>query len=450
MGKLLCALNFLCGVTLCHAQASITSYNLDFSFDFAARKVFCKATISITKADTVNLLLYRLLTIRSVRDNSGAPVTFSQNVKAFEDWDQFQVNSIQILPGEATQLTIEYDGYLAGYTETGMLYTKDRIDPSFTILRMDCFAYPVVGMTNWEKNNNVPETYFNYTVSTTVPDSLTVVNGGKLVDKKTDNGNTTYTYTNVQPAWRIDVVVAKYETHSDKDFILHYFPEDSARVKTTVGFVKKAFATYGAWFGKHSEQQYTIIEIPDQWGSQADVTSILQEASAIKDEKHLYELYHEISHTWNVTPLDSRPGRLESEGLATFLQYLTMEKLNNIPGALDAGAERQLQRVKRQFDKDPKAATVPIAEYGAHQLTDLSYSKGMLFFYMLYKIMGEERMMSHIAGFYKNFPKGATLKDFTQSLGSNKKLIDDWIWTDKSSELIRNCKNVGCLLEKRP
>jgi hypothetical protein len=202
--------------------------------------------------------------------------------------------------------------------------------------------------------------------------------------------------------------------------------------------------------GKKSEEQYTIVEIPDQWGSQTDVTSILQEASAIKDEKHMYELYHEISHTWNVVPLDPNPSRVESEGLAVFLQYLLMEKLQGNSDALDAGAEKAFQKLKKQFEKNPGASEIPIAEYGAHQLTDLSYNKGMLFFYILYYKVGEKKLMKVIADHNAKHKSGSTLQDFSNSLVANlpgvKYIVDDWLWTNRSSGKINKSSNAKELL----
>src|ERR1035437_7898085 len=95
-----------------------------------------------------------------------------------------------------------------------MEYVKNNINPLFTILRMDSYAYPVQGVPSWEKNRAEEHSNFDYTVSVTVPDSLIVINGGKLLSKKIAKGNGEYIYENLKPASRMDVTIAKYSTLS--------------------------------------------------------------------------------------------------------------------------------------------------------------------------------------------------------------------------------------------
>lgn len=441
MGKL-AALLLLATTLSCLAQPKITYYDLKYSFDFNEKKLFGTAAIKVDvqAKDTLHLLLYRLIKVKSITDAEGKAIPFTQTVKAFDDWEQFQVNSIQVTPPTSLKtMVIEYEGYMKGYTETGMLYTKDQVDTTFTLLRPDCFAYPEAGVANWDKYSNQETNYFDYKISVTVPNNLKVINGGTLVSATKEKDLTTYVYTNRKPAWRIDIAIGKYRSFEDKDFIIHYFPEDSSQIKSVAENVKKAYGLYEKWFGEKNKVRYAIIEIPDQWGSQTDVTSILQEASAIKDGKQMYELYHEISHIWNLTPLDHSPSRLESEGLAVFLQSLVTEKLHNTPGALDRAAERNTQRLMKAFEKDPKKGTIPISEYGPNQLTDLSYTKGMLFFYALYQKMGEEKFMRAIRDYYTRYrSKGATLKEFStsmaKSLPGTGPMIENWLFSNKPLE----------------
>ena len=323
-----------------------------------------------------------------------------------------------------------------------MEYVKDNINPNFTILRMDSYAYPVAGVPSWEKNNAAGLANFNYTVSVTVPDSLTVINGGKLISKKISNGTAEYIYENIKTAWRIDIAIAKYSSISNNGFTVHYFPEDSSGAKIISAAVLKSYALYSEWFGKIDFSGYSIIEIPDNWGSQTDVSCIIQTAAAFKNKSHLFELYHELSHLWNISSKDENPCRLESEGLAMFLQYLATEKFENKSGLLDSAAAVIFTKLKKRFESDSSASNTPIIDYGKKHITELSYTKGMLFFYLLYKTAGETDFMKAIRNYYLQYRSaGSSTVDFSNYLVKelkNKKidlLVKDWILTNTSSNL---------------
>jgi hypothetical protein len=451
---------FMWNISLCNPV--IQKYDLKFSFDFAAQKLFCKAVLSlnnINQNDTLDLLLYRLLHVKSVKDDLGNEIGFNQNVISFSDWEALQVNYLTVFTGEikllkkTQNIIVEYEGPLLGYAETGMSYLKDNIDPAFTILRMDCFAYPVQGTPSWEKNRAAGLSYFDYTIFVSVPDSLSVVNGGQLISKNIKNGLVEFIYKNIKPAWRIDIAIGRYSVLSGNGISIYYLPGDSIGAKNVSESVKFTYSLFNNWFGHVPFNGYSIIEIPDDFGSQTDVTCILQTASAFKDKNKLYELYHEISHIWNVTSLEKYPCRLESEGLAMFLQYYVSDIIANKTGGLDSAAAKIFTNLKGKFKNDSVASNTPIKDFGRKNLTDLSYSKGMLFFYLLYKNVGANVFMTTIKNYYSDYRKtGATIDDFssylTAALKSKKieKLIHDWILTNKSSQYILNSKSLEYLI----
>jgi hypothetical protein len=207
--------------------------------------------------------------------------------------------------------------------------------------------------------------------------------------------------------------------------------------------MKKTLVLYTNWFGPADNfQGFAIIEIPEGYGSQTDVTSILQTADAFQKQDNLTALYHEIAHIWNVRDNDPLPDRLESEGLAMFLQYLAQESLDNKQDALKKGYERLSDRFRQQCKHNPKCKDVPIIEYGNEDMTDLSYTKGMLFFYLLYRIIGEKDFLDASGTFYQKYKKkGATTEEFLNHVKqrTNKKLdrlYQEWIYGTESSQLI--------------
>ena len=191
-----------------------TRYELDVRVDYKAKKVFgnCRLTVhnpTDKPISDIPLLLYRLLKVTAITDERGRSIPFQQEVLSFEDWEQLQVSYTEVLlpnpiaAGQSKTIGIVYEGYLFGYSNDGWMYVKDHISKDFTFMRMDGFGYPVVGYPSDKANRRSGLQSYDYILSVTIPEDLVVANGGKLTGKSTIEGKTTYTYTNLKPAWRM-------------------------------------------------------------------------------------------------------------------------------------------------------------------------------------------------------------------------------------------------------
>lgn len=429
-----------------------TDYKLSLNVDYDNKKLIgdCQLTIfnpSGHPIQTIPLLVYRLMKVKTIKDENKKNIPFTQRVLSFEDWEVLQVNYIEVSLEEPIaekaekKITIEYEGYLLGYTETGMLYVKDRIDPEFTIIRPDCRAYPMIGVPSWRVNRIAGLPKFDYLINVTVPDSLVVANGGRLLDKRAIAGSVTYIYQSVKPAWRIDIAIAKYHILEDEKNKVFYFVEDSVRASKIMEAIKNNLNLYTDWFGPlHDYKGFTFIEILDGWGSQSSETTIIQTAAAFKDDKKLHELYHEISHQWNVTSNDTFPPRLE-EGLATFLEYLSVEKLEQRK-IIARVTDSFCNRLREQLQKNPQYTKIPLIDFGKEGVTDLSYSVGMLVFHVLYKLVGEHEFSKIIGSFYqKYYETGAMTDEFVNHAKQISSInltnfFEEWVYTAKYTEYI--------------
>jgi len=438
-------------------QVRVIRYDLDYKPDFESNRLSGIAKLTIDgQGDTLNLLLYRLLKVTSVTDALGNSINFSQSIVSFKDFEELQVNHIQIPIINHSQtnsiLNINFQGTILGYTETGMSYVKDHISPKLTLIRMDAFAYPVQALPSLQELRLTGMQYFDYALSVTVPDSLKAVTLGKLIKVETEANYKKYYYQSIMPSWRIDIAIGKYRTLQKKRFCIHYFQEDSVGAQSVLSSIERASELYNRWFGEKDLTDFSIIEIEDGCGSQTDKCGIIQTAAAFKKSEYLEELYHEVSHLWNVPHTDKAPCRLESEGLAMFLQFLVKEKIENKDNYLEEKAQSTLKKVKKQIAKSKKNSDIPIIEYGEKNMTDFSYTKGMLFFYVFYHTVGEKAFFDAIKGYYKTYENsGSTTKEFSEYLRSRfkntnvDKLVDDWIFTNQSTTYIVNCENVAGL-----
>jgi hypothetical protein len=443
------------------------SYALKIEVDYDQEKIFSECALTIQNpeeqpVDTVPLILYRLMDVTSVKDADGKDLAFSQDIVKFSDWEQLQVNYIRVnlspplAQGEKKILVIRYAGHLLGYSEV-MRYVKDRIDREYTVLREDCLTYPEIGIPSWKSNRGKVLQRFDFTALITVPASLMVANGGELTAKTESDGTATYTYRSLEPSWRMDFAVADYEILKDEPekIRIFTFPKHKEGAQKLLESLLKAKELYTGWFGPLKVfSGLTVIEVPKGYGSQMDVTTILQEEPAFETTESHYGFYHELSHLWSVKSRDKLPPRFESEGLAMFLQHLVQEKLEGKSNAAEKAVNAMRDRLRKNFAQHPEWTDVAMIDYGKENITDLSYRKGQIFFYVLYELMGEKPFLEAMGSFYqKYYETGATAQefvDFVKNLSSINldKLFEEWVFGAESSKLIVSRMSIIDIIER--
>jgi len=437
---------------------SPTHYDVRFEVDYDAEVFRGTARLELRNPSTesvreASLLLYRLLRVKSVRDDRGREPAFRQAVVAFEDFGQLQVNQVLVTlpeplaPGGRTAIELRYEGPLLGYAETGMRYIQDRVDSAFTILRADAYAYPEPGYPSSRVNRSAPQPEFSYSARITVPNGLTVANGGRLEGTDTAGKVVTFRYASRRPSWRMDFAIAKYTGISSGAVRVFHLPGDSLGAAGVARAAGVALDLFKRWFGPLRESAaLTFIEIPDGWGSQSDVTTIIQSAAAFKDPEQHREVYHEISHLWNVPPTD-RPSPRWNEGQASFLEYLVTQEVTGKP-LVDARASQLVDWLRGELPKREAWRTVPLVDYGRTGMTDLSYSVGALYFDLLYRLAGREAFNRIIGGFYAGFgTSGGSTKDLADVVRKTagmdlSALNNDWLFTTAWADRVARSANI--------
>jgi hypothetical protein len=436
---------------------SPTRYELDLDLDYESELLRASVTLEIENPATeavrhVSLLLYRLMHVRTVRDAAGRKLDFKQEVVAFSDFRKLQINQVLVTldrplaPRERTAIRLEYDGYLLGYAETGMSYIQDRIDPDFTILRDDSFAFPRPGYPSVTSLRTAARWLFTYSARIAVPKGLVVANGGHLERTLEQGGKTTYVFASIKPSGRMDFAIARYQFLLAGPTRVYYLPGDDVGAAAVGQASEDAARVLGRWFGPLRERAaLTFIEIPDGWGSQTDARTIIQSAGAFRDPKRLHEVYHEVSHLWNVESTDTPPPRLE-EGLASFLEFLVTEEVTG-EAVVDARANKVIEWLRAELPKHPEWRRVPLVDYGRADLTDVSYSVGALFFDLLYRIAGRDAFNKTIAAYLAHFgATGGGTNDLAREAQATASvdlsdLLHDWLytpdWTGRIAQPIR-------------
>lgn len=437
---------------------------LDLSVDYDQQRLAGTMRMELenlaaAEASRVSFLLNRLMEASQVRDAAGAAVPYTQDVLRFSDDPMRQVMQVvvnlprPIPPHGRTTLQIDYAGNLTGYTEIGWLYVKDHIDTTFTILRSDALAFPTIGGLSDAANRKAPNVDFTYDASIRVPSRYLVATGGTLTRTPHPDGTTTWRYVSGGLSPFLNVSIAPFDTLVGGGVRLFHFREDSVGARRLLAGAQRALDTLARWYGPlHSEPRVTITEIPNGWGSQADlVGGIIQSAAAFRNAEQMGELYHELSHLWNVKDTDS-PSPRWNEGLASFLQGLLQERVDGWTGR-KATDEWVLGRLRRRVAGDSLLGAVPFIDYGKRGMTDESYWVGHAMFGALYELLGEQQFNRVVGGYYQRYADGGTtqqLVTFAKRTASRDltPFFDDWLFSTRWTGLMANSASTGALAER--
>lgn len=189
------------------------------------------------------------------------------------------------------------------------------------------------------------------------------------------------------------------------------------------------------------------MEIPENYGSQASLyAGIIQTADAFKSRGELRQVYHELSHLWNV-PDQERPSPRWNEGLASFLQWRLAGELDgwdNWTAQVDRVSGMLLQRCA----PPAPCSSIPLAGYGAAGQTDRSYQVGMLMFLALYRTMGAERFDRAYRQFFQQYRTSradtrALVAAFTAEDPRVQTIFNDWLNTTRWYDRLARGEKIG-------
>jgi hypothetical protein len=475
----LCSL-FLAMPKLAEAQAiglDIATYDLSIRLDLEQRGPSAplntlSATAVITFTNTnespvtrVPVILYRLLQVDEVRNDRTELLKFTQRLGRLDGWEQYQANVVTIdldrplLAGSQTTIEIDYTGQVVGVRESGMLYVQDSLNPDFTIIRAESSIYPHLAdptresiLYRFGRGGDV----FDQIISVTVPDDIVVASGLVLSDKQTKDGFATWQYRSRDPNTQIILPVAQYEVIESVAAQVYFFPGDregAQRVAEGIGDARKMFEE---WFGPlRQDLSFAVVEIPAWYGSQALRPTVILDATAFRDARAMPQLYHEISHFWNVRDPSPTPCRWD-EGLAMYLQEVVQGELDGNSENLAATWNDGLQRLKRELEEHPEYRDVPLIRAGERNLTSvLSYRAGQLMFALLEHRLGRPQLLEVLGAFYQGYAEsGATSEEFAEffllQAPSAERIIDEWFLGSAYSDLVLAEPDFGALVSRYP
>jgi hypothetical protein len=437
---------------------------LDLRIDYGRRAVDGTATLHLRNVSDrarsdIPLLLNRLMTVSRVLDRAGDSVAFEQRITVFRDDSIRQVNALVVTPnhpvppGDSVAIVVHYGGILVGYTETGALYIRDRVNQEFTIIREDAYAFPVVGVPLWTANRTAVRELFTFAARITVPAEVTVAMGGEPIGRAAQDSLVAWTYRSTDPLPFLNITIAPYRILESPPARIFYFPADSAGARMVEHAIASSMERLTRWYGPLGRShRLSVMEIPDGFGSQASlVAGILQSKAAFVDRTELRQLYHELSHLWNPRDLDL-PSPRWNEGLASFLEWRMAAELDGWTD-WEGRTSRAGQSLLRLCAGSAGCEAPPFAEFGRAGLTTRSYSVGMLMFYALYEVLGPEEFdRVYRAFFQKHRETGARSLDlvaaFRRADSRSERIFEDWYFTTRWYSRLRAGETLRQMVEQ--
>ncbi len=446
---------------------SVTHYDLRFRLFTKDNNLEAEALMTVLNTTSAPLfeipfILYRLLDVEEVTDGKGTPLSSTGSVVKFSDEKSLQVRFVSVRldralsPGESTVVRLKYSGPLWGYREV-MRYVQDRIDDKYSLLRPDSLAYPMLGLPSFQSMMAAFRSQFTYRVEVEVPDGLIVACGGRPVETVRKAGTAVFKFESLKPTFRIDVAVARFEVVEDKDagIRIYVIPGDEAEAQRILDTAKKSFLFFTGMFGELGDfPGFTIIEIPEGWGSQASDFYMLLAAGAFRDKSRASELYHEIAHNWNarVKPEIQRC-RYFDEAFASYFEGLAIKEFEG-EKAFQAYMEKRRGRFLQSCERDEKNSSTPIIDYWKEERGENSYTKGAWSLYVLHQTVGDEKFRSLVSGFLREYRvRPADFRDFQEfaekTVGrSLEAFFKEWIYGAESSGQLREKLDVDRIAER--
>ena len=400
--------------------------------------------INSGKEPTAKLLalLNKGLRVSEVDARGACVKSFKQYVASVAGVEGLRVNVVEVTleepltPGDEAVIEVRYEGAVTGYEDV-FPYVKDRVSAEYALVRPDAFSYPVLGPPDFRALvSTLPRQRFDYEVVVTVPKGFVAANVGGLKGVKERNEHITYVFRSKLPSWRVDVAVSRFAVVEDGalDIRVYSLPEDIGHARRILEEVPGCLKLYRdllgdppAWVG------YTIIEIPEGWGGQADMAGALIPADSFRNPKEINGVYHELAHLWNPLSGEEAPSRFLDEGIASYLQLIAEDKLLGVRLEDRLGDARRM--LKELAKRRPDLLNTPVSEYGKAGLTDASYAAGPIILHNLREALGDERFWAAMKSFIRRFRNHpATLEDFVNTFAETcgedaRKLLKEWLFS---------------------
>ncbi|MEY2454004.1 MAG: hypothetical protein QOD92_3578 [Acidimicrobiaceae bacterium] len=404
----------------------VTHYDLSFTVDPKTNQV--QATAVISAIATQNLSRYNLDFLGLTIDRIDAPFT--------RDGGELIITPTQpISSGSAFTTTVAYHGspeprstksvpIAVGWIATG--------DGSFVLNEPE-------GASTWYPVNDHPSDKATYTFHVTVPDGVTVVANGTLVDNPPrGDGQTTWTYDAKAPiaSYLTQLAIGDYRLTTEPGpegvTIRNAFASQVAD-DATIDFSRTPamLQLFASDFGPFPFDVYgaLVVDEVSQFALESQTLSIFNSSFVDGSVNGDQVIAHELAHQWfgdSVTPASWKDIWL-NEGFATYAEWLWQEHTGGISVA-DMANRVHGQVTSTALPGDP----------GVEHLFDVEavYLRGALTLQALRVTVGDDAFFTILRTYVSRFAdKNASTADFVAVANEVAKrdlhdVFDAWLYRE--------------------
>ena len=391
-----------------NAGYDVQHYTLELALD--PDSAFVDGRVTIDAASTMDELEQISLDFAGFEIDevslAGAPLSFFRQ----------ELKLIVNLPGPLHTgapftLAIAYSGepaskasdYVPFLSHLGLFYPPD--DSLYVIAEPDGARY-------WFPSNDHPRDKATFRFELTVPDGLTGVANGALVETQTDvpwvfpdgDGGDLYVWEHEHPVATALVTVAvgdyvRMESVSPGGVLLRHYvsPEYQAEFEQVEATLGEMVDWMSGLFGPYPFEAFGYVTVPEAGASLETQSMVILSERAIDEGT----MSHEMAHMWfgDWVNLDSWGAMWRNEGFATYISY--MWQTRNYPGALDQQMVELAQYIAADDSGYPLNDPPPEHLFGRD-----SYVKGAVVVHALRQEVGDEAFFGGLRAYLELYGGG--------------------------------------------
>jgi aminopeptidase N len=413
----------------------VTHYNLELVYRVETNQLRGTATISAVATAPLDRfsLDFAGLSVEKLTVDGERPRKVSQAARKI-----IVAPATPLVVGEEFEIVVRYGGsphpVKSAWGEVGWEELADGV----------IVASQPSGAPSWFPCNDHPSNKATYRVSVSCEAPYTVIGNGRLLEKSTRSGRTTWVYDMPDPmaTYLATLQIGRYTRRPTQSASLYYPPEIAADVATDFGRIDDMIALFVELFGPYPFDGYTVVVTPDVLEIPLEAQGIGIFGSNHADGAHGSDrlIAHELAHQWfgNSLTLGRWRDIWLHEGFACYAEWLWAEHIGGRTAQESAIVYRG--RVKAA----PKDSLI-VGDPGARAMfDDRVYKRGALALHAVRTAVGDEAFFDALRAWaaayrHKTVTSEGFITFFEDHTGNDEVglIIERWIYSSSLPEVAR-------------